>query len=59
MVRIIAKSGRDQRSGVDDDRAQTNPSASSLSSACLAEKPGLAWPMPMKPNRLVPRRSEA
>jgi len=49
MVRIIAKSGRDQRSGVDDDRAQTNPSASSLSSACLAEKPGLAWPMPMKP----------
>ena len=43
MVWIIAKSGRYQRSSVDDDdTVQTNPSASSLSSACLAEKPGLA-----------------
>src|SRR5208283_2111731 len=37
MVRIIAESRRDQRSGIDHNRAQTNPSASSLSSACLAE----------------------
>jgi len=43
IVWIIAKSGRYQRSSVDDDdTVQTNPSASSLSSACLAEKPGLA-----------------
>jgi hypothetical protein len=42
MVWIIAKSGRYQRSGVDHDRVQTNPSASSLSSACLAENPCLA-----------------
>jgi hypothetical protein len=43
MVWIIATSSRDQRFGVDDDdRAQTNPSASSLSSASLAENPGLA-----------------
>ena len=44
MVWIIAKSSRYQRSSVndDDDGAQTNPSASSLSSACLAENPGLA-----------------
>jgi len=42
MVWIIAKSSRYQRSGVDDDRAQTSPSASSLSSACLAENPCFA-----------------
>jgi hypothetical protein len=29
MVWIIAKSSRDQRSGIDHDRAQTSPSASS------------------------------
>jgi len=52
---IIAKRGRDQGFGVDDDRAQTNPSSSILSSACLTEKPGLAWPMPMKPNLSLPR----
>ena len=43
MVWIIAKRSRYQRSSVDeDDRAETNPSASSLSSACLAENPCLA-----------------
>ena len=43
MVWIIAKRSRHQRSSVDDDdRIQTNPLASSLSSACLAENPGLA-----------------
>jgi hypothetical protein len=43
MVWIIAKSCRYQGSGVDDNnRAQTNPSASSLSSACLAENSCLA-----------------
>jgi hypothetical protein len=46
-------------SGVGHDRAQTNPSSSSLSSACLTDNPGLAWPMPMKPNRPVPRPSGA
>ncbi len=42
MIWIVEKGGCDQWSGVDDDEAQTNPSASRRSSATLAENPGLA-----------------
>jgi hypothetical protein len=41
MVWIITKSSSYERSRIDDYRAQTNPSASRLSSARLAENPGL------------------
>lgn len=48
VVGVVDKRRRDERAGIDDDGAQTNPSASRRSSATRAEKPGLALPIAMK-----------